>query len=91
MQFDSSALTPEMRIDISLGEFHSTHDRAHTAQRKVLNKLSTMSTDELATVLADLQAGQRLTDAEDGDDFMYASSYHQEIKMVVEAIRKVPS
>jgi hypothetical protein len=91
MQFDSSARTPEMRIDVSLGEFHSTHDRAHTAQRKVHNELSTMSTDELTTALAELQEGQRLTDAEDGDDFMYASSYHQEIRMVIETIRKASS
>jgi len=91
MKFNPSAQTPEMKIRVSLGEFHSTHDRAHAAQRRVLDGLSTMSTNELTNALADLQAGQRLTNAEDGNDFMYASSYHQEIKMVLDAIKKALS
>ena len=82
MSYDPSAQTPQMTISVTLGEFHSTHERAAAARKKVHTELSTMNVNDLKSVLTDLQAGQRLSDAEDGPDFMYASDYNDEIWVV---------
>ena len=86
MSFDPTVSTPEMTIEVSLGQFHRTHDRARAAQKKVQSDMSAMNTAEMETALTDLRAGQRLTDAEDGADFMYADNYNQEIRLVRQAI-----
>jgi hypothetical protein len=85
--FGPSQRTPEMSIDISLGDFHRTHDAAHEAVSLIKAGLDQIPSEKLLDILAALRAGQALTDAETGDDFMFAASYRDEIKMVEEAMR----
>jgi hypothetical protein len=82
--FDPAEQTPGMTINVSLGEFHSTHDVACAAKQAVTGDkdFSGMSVDQLQAFLAQLEAGQRLTDAEDDIDAWCATSYFDEIGKV---------
>lgn len=86
---DPSALTPEMTIEVTLGDFHATHDRAGVARERTEKgkELDKLSVPGLRQILADLRAGQRLTDAEDGPDFMFAADYSLSILAVVAELR----
>ena len=59
---------PEMRVDVSVGAFHGTHDQAHAMQDLVKKGVGKMSVSELRAALSAMNAGQRLTNAEDGLD-----------------------
>ena len=84
---DRGARTPDMRIDVSLGTFHDTHDVAGEALERVRKGLKGVGRKELKELLANLEAGQDLTDAETGIDAMYAMQYNDEIKLVRQALK----
>ncbi len=73
--YDPSQQTPDMDLVVSLGVFHDTHSAAHQVKDALKNGVEKLSSDELRTALAKLQAGQRLSDAETGPDFMFAANY----------------
>lgn len=79
--FDPSQRTPEMSIDVSLGEFHGTHDKAYKAKELVRAGPDKLSLSDLRKALAQMEAGERLSAAETGPDCMYAPDYSDEIKL----------
>ncbi|OHB02047.1 MAG: hypothetical protein A3A96_03505 [Candidatus Zambryskibacteria bacterium RIFCSPLOWO2_01_FULL_39_39] len=86
--FDPNALTPEMKIFVTLGEFHRTHNTAYVILGKMYgNDLSTWTPWELAEDLAKLRAAQRLTDAETGDDDG-GTDYRREIQLLQKEIER---
>lgn len=80
--FDLNAQTPEMRIDISLGDFHATHEIAHQWQTRVEGGVSTLSLPELHAALSTMEAGQAISDSEDGPDSMFAANYRAALGIV---------
>ena len=80
--FPDEVLLSEMNIRVTVGEFHQTHDEARIAVELIGNGVLGLSTPELREVLLKLLAGQRLTEAETGQDFHYARSYINEIEHV---------
>ncbi len=87
---DPNALMPEMTIKVTLAEFETTHARAGEARGRVEKRgeLDKLSIAELYQVLADLRAGQRLSDAEDGPDFEFTPSYSLAILAVLAELRR---
>ena len=86
--FDPNALTPKMRISVTLGEFHSTHDKASDARKIVKGDVSKLSEEELRSALRALLAGQRLSDAEDNDHAESVPLYFDEIGLVRKEIKR---
>lgn len=82
------AETPDMSIHVSLGIFHQTHNAAINAKELLKTGIEKLSTAKLEEILSNLRAAQRLTDAETGSDFMYATSYHDEIQQVVDQLER---
>jgi hypothetical protein len=83
MSIDPRTETPDMNVRVSLGTFHQTHNAASDAKALLEAGIEKLSTAKLEEILANLRAAQRLTDAEAGSDFMYATSYREEIRQVV--------
>ena len=81
-------LLPEMSIEITVGEFHDTHDAAIKAKDLLKTDISKLSLSNLKKALEKFEAGQELTDAETGPDFMYAPDYRAEIKLIEKEIEK---
>ena len=88
MQFDPSMKTPDMSIDVSLGEFHGTHDKAREAEKIIEEDLSVFDEKTLIITLNALRTAQTLSDAETGPDMMYAPSYIEAINKVREELKK---
>ena len=83
MTHNENDLVSEMTIKVSFRDFHQIHSEATANQILVQrNDLSTFTKSQLESTLVSLKAGQRLTDAENGSDFMYATSYLHEITIV---------
>ncbi len=80
--FDSSQRTPEMDVEVTLGDFHATHEAAAQARDTLKGGVAGLSTDALNVALGKLKAAQRLTDAETGPDCMFATSYLDVISIV---------
>lgn len=78
----SDLLLEEMKGDVTVGQFHDAHDRAHKAEKLLRKGVRNVSVEELRSALAGLQAGQRMTDAEDGPDAMFAADYTTLIRRV---------
>lgn len=88
MRAKSTDLVPDMNVKITRREFHKTHDKAQKAQKRVQDgNLYKLSTAEMQQILADLEAGQYLTDAETGPNFTYGPSYRSEIFLVKAKLR----
>lgn len=83
-----SELLPEMSIEITVGEFHDTHDAAIKAKDLLKTDISKLSLSNLKKALKKFEAGQELSDAETGPDFMYAPDYRAEIKLIEKEIEK---
>ena len=83
MPYDPYRLTPDMGALVMLGEFHSTHDRAASARKKVESGVARLSELELSAIIQDLHAGQRLSNEETGPDCLYAPEYGDAIKTVL--------
>ncbi len=90
---DITAMTPDMDLHISLGDFHRTHDQAQAVEERLKNEdLTTVPSPRLVQDLQLLTRGQFLTDHEDGPDLMYSHSYDEAIKLVEEELgRRAPS
>ena len=88
MSFDPSMKTPDMDIDVSLGEFHSTHDKAHEAEKITEGDLSIFDEKTLIKTLHLLQSAQALSNAETGPDMMFAANYSEAINKVREELEK---
>lgn len=73
----------EMKVAVTYRDFHGTHDKALAARKLVRESksLKGLETARLNEMIAHMQSGQRLTDAEDGPDFMFASDYNSEIRL----------
>lgn len=85
--FDPNELTPDMKINVTLGEFHDTHDRAGDTKEKMKKvPFAQWSKEDLEAGLAALRAAQRLTDAETSSDFMFAMGYDDEIRILKDAL-----
>jgi hypothetical protein len=86
---NATEVLSQMKIKVTVGEFHSTHDKALAAQKIVqTSDLSTIPGQRLIILKGKLAAGQRLTDAEDGPDFMYATSYKDEITLIDKELQR---
>ena len=88
MPYDPSQRTPDMKINVSLGDFHSTHEKAQRVEELIREDIKKVPTAGLRTALSNLLAAQRLTDAEDGDDCMFAISYSGDIKKIVRELER---
>ncbi len=87
--FDPSQRTPEMKINVSLGEFHNTHDNAYEAGRWLRDKgVENLTIPELEEALRRLQAGQHLSDNEDCEAAEDVPSYGTEIRTVQTELEK---
>jgi hypothetical protein len=81
--FDPSQRTPEMKIDVSLGEFHGTHDKAYEAKAWLRDKgVESLSVSELQEALRRFHAGQHLSDNEDCEHAENVPRYTAEIQAV---------
>ncbi|MDP2651052.1 MAG: hypothetical protein Q8O98_00505 [bacterium] len=86
---DSNHILSEMKIEVTHGEFHRTHNIARVARDHVREEnLSRYSADELERMKSRLRAGQGLSRAEDGPDFMFAPTYNDEIKAIEEELER---
>jgi hypothetical protein len=82
-----NVLLSDMKVEVTVGEFHRIHDVAEVAECEIKNSdLSKLSTTRLLEILRSLEAGQRLTDAETGVDAVYAHSYTDSIKAIEKVI-----
>ncbi|HEY4482588.1 MAG TPA: hypothetical protein VI953_00230 [Candidatus Paceibacterota bacterium] len=79
-----------MAVDVSLGDFHDTHDRAQVYVDR-LKKGPPMNKTELEQALVALGEAQGLTNAETGIDAMYAMQYGEYIDKVRKLLAKTKS
>ena len=87
--YDPGASTPDMAFNVSLGDFHQTHEKARAAVEVAESGLlGFLLISELKQVLSDLRAGQELTDAETGSDRVWATSYYKEIGLVQTELKR---
>jgi hypothetical protein len=88
MENENDLLT-DMKVEVTVGGFHRTHDVAGLAETIVAKgNLDKLLTSKLLNFLKNLEAGQRLTDAETGPDFMFAHSYTDSIRAVEKEIKR---
>lgn len=81
--YDPSQKTPEMKINVSLGEFHSTHSTAYEAKGWLNTKgVKNLSVPELEEALRSFRAGQYLSDNEDCEHAEDVPSYTAEIRAI---------
>ena len=63
---DTDKLLGEMKVRVTTGQFHQIHDIAGDAEHEVKeHDISKFPTTKLLRLLRNLEAGQRLTNAED--------------------------
>lgn len=83
----SQGFVSDMNIPVTHNEFHDTHRDAGEAKRRFEREKEHLTSDDLREIHRKLLAGQRLTDAETGPDCMFATSYHNDIRAVSEALK----
>jgi|GEM_PF-5520593 len=73
-----------MNIHVTFGEFDRIHRKAREARQmvRVLGNPKRAPDRILKRLLSDLKAGQGLSNAETGSDFMYAPDYREEIRII---------
>lgn len=85
---DNDGFMPGMECKVTVSTFHNVHDMASEAQRQ-FKEGKYLTKDDLRIILAKLQAGQSMSDAETGIDFMFAPRYNDDIRAVRAAIAKM--
>lgn len=86
---NANEILTEMSVVVTVAKFHETHDAAIAAEASVKEgSLEALSTIQVLKLLRDLEAGQRLTNAETGPDAVFAHSYSESIDLVEREISR---